>query len=229
MKDGRDGTCTDRLRHGILPIRTFNVKSRNVSVYIQEQTQHVLQTHTYMDNGQTSVRADSHTVAPLCPCAVLRHCRWFPQWASQIEPWHGHPAPHQQHSISVFGIAVIDRRQGLSKSADDRAQSHLVARLGGWCFGPDLKMGPDRTEVSTQDALPPHPTPTPLFLPLLTHEHSPSSSVLYFRNIFACSTFHPVLYIALCWRFAEFLRMTWSNKAEQTDTYSIECPEKPRV
>lgn len=71
------------------------------------------------------------STAPLCPCAVLRHCRWFPQWASQLEPWHGHPAPHQQHSISVFGIAVIDRRQGLSKSADDRAQSHLVARLGG--------------------------------------------------------------------------------------------------
>lgn len=134
MKDGRDGTCTDRLHHGILLIRTFNVKSRNVSVYIQEQTQHVLQTHTYMDNGQTSVRADSHTVGQHCPSVPMRGATSLPLVSSmgiQIEPWHGHPAPHQQHSISVFGIAVIDRRQGLSKSADDRAQSHLVARLGG--------------------------------------------------------------------------------------------------
>lgn len=26
------------------------------------------------------------STAPLCPCAVLRHCRWFPQWASRQSP-----------------------------------------------------------------------------------------------------------------------------------------------
>lgn len=56
----------------------LTVQSRNVSVYIQEQTQHVFQTHTYMDNGQTSVRADSHTVVQHCPTVPMRGATSLP-------------------------------------------------------------------------------------------------------------------------------------------------------